>query len=604
MSLLSLARQTVARGRSMVRALETNFLWQPTSTDNLPRDLQRWASERPGDPFLTFEGRHWTIGSFDAEVNRHARAWQAIGTRAGDVVAVMLDNRPAFLFHFYALAKLGVVAALINPALQGPALRHALHACEPTAILVGAAQLEGLRALADDLPVAPERVFVDVETRGQLAWEPVARRVREAHGWSCWNPHPMGRRPTALPDPLVEGRRLADVAAYVYTSGTTGLPKPAKVKHLRLRRACDVFGGLSRFTAEDCMYVALPLYHASGSMIGVTTAIGHRGRLVLARKFSTSRFWADCRDNGVTVCMYIGELCRYLHNAPPGPGDRDHQVRVFVGNGLREDIWDDFVERFGIERMVEFYAATEGNAETANVFNRSGTVGPLLFWKMALIRWDPETGAPARDGSGLCARAGAGEPGLLIGKISDRNPFPGYTDARASERKILRDVFAPGDAWFDTGDLLRRDALFHLHFVDRLGDTFRWKGENVSTQEVAEQLNAAPGVIETNVYGVEVPGQEGRAGMAAMVVDPTFTGEAFYAHVACLPSYAQPRFVRLVESMGTTTTFKHQKGDLREQGWDPEVIADPMLIRDPTARTYRTLDAAVRAAVLAGEVAL
>ena len=273
-----------------------------------------------------------------------------------------------------------------------------------------------------------------------------------------------------------------------------------------------------------------------------------------------------------------------------------------LGNGMRQDIWPSFVERFAIERVVEFYAATEGNAETANLFNLEGTVGPLLPWKMALARWDVAKGELERDAKGFCVRADAGEPGLLLGKIAGKNEFVGYADAKATKQKILHDVFEPGDAWFDSGDLLRRDRLWHLHFVDRLGDTFRWKGENVSTQEVAEALNGAPGVRESTVYGVEIPGMEGRAGMAALVVErEQWSGAQTFEHVAAtLPSYAQPRFLRVVESLTTTGTFKHKKTDLQQQGFDPTRIADPLWIRDEGQRRYVELGPEQHALVLAG----
>lgn len=584
-----LLARAAKRGRAVVRGMRTNFFWDAESNDNIPLALQRWASERPSDPFLRFEDRRWTVGAFDAEVNRHARAWRGLGLMPGDVVALVLENRPAFLFHFYALAKLGVVVSLINPSLQGPALRHAIAVCEPKAILVGDAQLEQLRGLGPDpLPVADAQVFVDSEAHSVKLERFVA-----------WNPLVSGVLPLALSE--AELQDLSDVAAYIYTSGTTGLPKPAVVKHHRLRRGGDVFAGLARATTDDCVYCCLPLYHASASLIGVPMAISARSRLTLARKFSASRFWAECRAAEATVCIYIGELCRYLMNTPPSESDRDHQVRCFVGNGLRPDIWDDFCERFGIERVGEFYGATEGNAETANFLNRSGTVGPMLPWKMKLALWDVERDELVRGPDGLAIVAGAEQVGVLLGKIDERNPYAGYTDGRASERKVLRDVFERGDAWFNTGDLLQRDRLWHLHFVDRLGDTFRWKGENVSTQEVAEVLNRAPGVLESNVYGVAVPGTEGRAGMAAIVVGPDFSPERFYAHVeAELPNYAIPRFLRLVESISTTGTFKHTKVELREQGWDLERVADPLLVRDPTARSFVELTAERAAAIRAG----
>jgi acyl-CoA synthetase (AMP-forming)/AMP-acid ligase II len=575
--MIALLGQAVTRTRAILRGARTNFFWDPNSYENIPLALQRWASERPHDPFLSFEGRTWTVGSFDAEVNRHARAWRDLGLVPGQVVALLLENRPAFLFHFYALAKLGVVASLINPSLTGPALLHAITVCEPSAILVGDAQLPALSGLGlGPLPVAPDRVFVDIERIEAV--EPVEPFV-------AWNPHVSGVVPLALGE--AELQQLSGVVAYIYTSGTTGLPKPAVVKHHRLRRGGDVFAGLARVTPDDCVYCCLPLCHASGTAIAVPMAISARARFALARKFSATRFWSECRAVDATVCIYIGELCRYLCNTPPGPADADHRVRCFVGNGLRPDIWDGFCERFGIERVGEFYAATEGNAETANLFNRSGTVGPMLPWKMALARWDGERGQIWRDGKGFAARVGVNEPGVLLGKIDARNPYAGYTDDAATQRKVLTDLFEPGDAWFDTGDLLQRDHYWHLHFVDRLGDTFRWKGENVSTQEVAQILDMCPGVREANVYGVEIPGSEGRAGMAAIVTTPEFSPERLFAHVSAeLPGYAVPRFLRLVEQLSTTGTFKHTKVELRDEGWDLRRVSDPVLLRDGASKTY------------------
>lgn len=591
----SLLRRTLKRARAIARGLETNFFWDPESHENIPLALQRWAAERPHDPFLSFEGRRWTVGAFDAAVNRHARAWRELGVERGHVVALVLENRPEFLMHFHALGKLGAVASLINPALSGDALRHALRVCEPVAILVGDGQLAHVQELPlAELPVARERVFIDYETDHDLG-EPAT-----GVAFPSWNRRVSGVVPLAIHE--AELQSLGEVAAYVYTSGTTGLPKPAVVKHHRLRRAGDVFSGLARMTNDDCLYCCLPLYHMSATGIGVPMVIASRGRLALARKFSASRFWIECREADATVCLYIGELCRYLYHQPARPGDREHTVRCFVGNGLRPDIWEGFCERFGIERIGEFYGATEGNAETANFLNRNGTVGPLLPWKMKLARWDTQRDELLRGPDGFAIVAKLGEPGVLLGKIDDRNPYAGYTDARASHGKVLTDVFEQGDAWFNTGDLLSRDRLWHLHFVDRLGDTFRWKGENVSTQEVAELLNKAPGVRESNVYGVEVPGTDGRAGMAAIVVEPDFSPQRFYEHVAAeLPTYAQPRFLRLVESVSTTGTFKHKKVELRDEGWDPAKVKDPLLLRDVAGKSYVELTPERAAKVRAGE---
>ncbi len=603
--LLRLARQSLARTTSIVRGAWTNFFWDPESTDNIPRALQRWAETRPQDPLLRFEGRRWTVGSFDAEVNRHARAWRELGLTAGGTVALVLDNRPAFLFHFYALAKLGVIAALINPQLRGGALRHAIVVARASHVVVGGEQLGAIveleREHPEGLPLARACVFVDLELPVEL---PPRLVPVEVEGFAVWNQQTIG----CLPLPLggVVDIPLTGIVAYVYTSGTTGLPKPAVVKHHRLRRAADVFGGLTRMTSADKLYCCLPLCHASASAIAVPMVISHRAELILARRFSASQFWTECRANEATLFIYVGELCRYLHNRPPSPDDRNHAIRAMLGNGLRDDIWPSFVDRFGIERVIEFYAATEGNAETANVLNLAGTVGPLLPWKMALARWDGANAELSRDSNGFCIRAKAGEPGLLLGKIEGKNEFVGYADPKATQQKVLTDVFEKGDAWFDSGDLLRRDRLWHLHFVDRLGDTFRWKGENVSTQEVAEALNRGSGVLESTVYGVAVPGMEGRAGMAALVVDrAVWTGQTCFEQVSSLlPGYAQPRFLRVVESLATTGTFKHKKTELQQQGYDPAKIDDPLWIRDEAKRSYVELGREQHAALLAGRWSL
>jgi fatty-acyl-CoA synthase len=286
-------------------------------------------------------------------------------------------------------------------------------------------------------------------------------------------------------------------------------------------------------------------------------------------------------------------------------------VRFCIGNGLRPDIWPAFRDRFRIPRIVEFYGATEGNVALLNFEGREGSVGRIpskLLMDARLVRYDVERDEHPRDAQGRLVECRPGEPGELIAALprkpgETRGRFEGYTSAEATERKILRDGFAPGDAWFRTGDLLKRDAAGYFYFVDRIGDTFRWKGENVSTQEVAEAIAAFPGVKMSNVYGVEVPGADGRAGMVALVVeDPArFDGAAFHAHVsAALPGYAAPVFVRLQQEVELTGTFKLRKVELQREGYDPGRIADPLFVRDDAARAYVPLTPERHAAIRAG----
>jgi fatty-acyl-CoA synthase len=331
---------------------------------------------------------------------------------------------------------------------------------------------------------------------------------------------------------------------------------------------------------------------------------------VIAPKFSASQFWTDCVSHGVTAFQYIGELCRYLLNTPEHPDERRHTVRGCVGNGLRPEIWVAFQERFRIPQIVEFYGATEGNVAMINYDGKVGSVGrlPALVRRALgthLIRYDVESDAHVRDANGFCIPCGPGEVGEAIGRITGVARFEGYTSASATEKKILRDVFEKGDAYFRTGDLMRMDAESYFYFVDRIGDTFRWKGENVATSEVAEVLSVAKGVREANVYGVSVPGHEGRAGMAALVVDDAFEPAALYAHVArALPSYARPVFVRISSEIEITGTFKHRKVELVKEGFDPATVPDSVLFADPGAKSYVPLQPALHDRIVSGEVRL
>jgi acyl-CoA synthetase (AMP-forming)/AMP-acid ligase II len=563
---------------SVARGAKANFAWDPASERTLPLLLQQWAREAPDDPFVWFEGRWTTVGELNRQCNRAAHRWLALGIRRGDVVALMLSNRPEFIVHFYALLKLGAVAALINPALRGRALSHALSTAGARGWLLDATTVEAVEHLSGSDALVDRIRTLDAED------------AADQPGVARFEPSKRTDNP-----PASSHHQLADVAAYIYTSGTTGLPKAAVVKHHRLIRAGMVMGAVLRFTSRDTLYCCLPLYHGNGSMISVPVALTHRGRIALARRFSASRFWADCADSGATAAIYVGEVCRYLANRAPGPDERAHSVRRMIGNGLQPDLWPVLEERFGVESIHEFYAATEGNAETINLFGREGSCGPLLPWKMAVVRYDHDTGDVVRDARGRCSWTRPGEPGLLLGKITRSNEYAGYADQRASRSKVKRDVFRGGDEWFDTGDLVSYDVLLHLRFVDRLGDTFRWKSENVSTREVSEAVLAAPQVLEASVYGVPVPGHEGRTGMAAVVVDGGIDGRALFAAInASLPSYAAPRFVREVDSLEVTGTFKHRKQELQREGFGPG-IADALWIRDPDQAQYVPLDAVARA---------
>uniref|UniRef100_A0A7S2D0U8 AMP-dependent synthetase/ligase domain-containing protein n=1 Tax=Florenciella parvula TaxID=236787 RepID=A0A7S2D0U8_9STRA len=396
---------------------------------------------------------------------------------------------------------------------------------------------------------------------------------------------------------------MTSTAMHIYTSGTTGLPKAARIHHIKVIGSGvampTFYLNASEYTQER-FYISMPLFHSAAMLVGIASTVYMGGTVVLRDKFSRSNFWKDCREHNVTTIQYIGELLRYLVNAPPGPDDKAHNVRLALGNGLRPDVWAAFQTRFGVPRIGEFYASTEGNATLLNNQNKFGAVGfisPLVATKypVKLARYDVATDALVRDPeSGLCIECSADEKGELLGQIiSDdvTRRFDGYSNKSATEKKVVRDVFVKGDAYFRSGDLLRRDAEGYVYFVDRIGDTFRWKGENVSTTEVEEMFEAGAsgdgrfGITEVSVYGAAIEGCDGRAGMAAVVLGEKTGGEldlvALRAHLReNLPPYAAPLFVRILTGgMEVTATFKNRKVSLKEEG----VRAyehDPVYFRD------------------------
>ena len=561
----------------------------------LMSQFERHAAAHPARPFLLFEDKQFSYGEANALINRHAHSYRALGIGRGDVVALLLENRPEFLWHLFGLHKIGAIGSLINTHLIGESLAHAIHICQPRHVVVGAELWSPFAQVREQLPeIADTMIDIDRGNPDQAPL-PAADWGRRLISASQTNP--------VLSAPVT----LADQAAYIYTSGTTGLPKAAIVRHSRFFRAGAVWAGLSyRYRNGDVLYNCLPLYHANGLLLGTCSVISAGVTMALARKFSRSNFWDDVRKNDASAFIYIGELCRYLMNNAPSTRDREHRVRAISGNGLRPDIWRSFKERFGIARIAEFYGSTEGNCITVNALGLEGSVGVRLPG-MIIVRWDERAEDFARDAQGHLIKAKVGEAGVLLGQIRRRAEFDGYHDKAASERKVVRDAFKPGDAYFNTGDLLRADRLGHLYFVDRLGDTFRWKGENVATSEVQERISSWPKVQEVNVYGVTVPGAEGRAGMAAMVLQPgePFDPASLREHVAIgLPNYARPVFVRLLPELSTTSTFKLKKGDLQAQGFDPRHVTDPLFVLHPRQDQYVPLTPEIYDDITSGRLAL
>ena len=579
----------------MVRLLGLIGKIKPDAPHTLADTLEHWAKARPDNTAILFEDRSYTYREFEEHARRYAHWAQSLGLKRGDVVALLMENRPEYLFAWGGLIKLGITVALINTNLRERSLAHSITISGADHVVLGVEMADNYASALDDMAGRPTLWATGGRVEG-------AKDLDEA----------LARQPvTALPADIRKGMTARDKCFYIYTSGTTGLPKAANMSHQRILTMMHSFAVAMRSTEKDRMYVVLPLYHSAGGVCAIGSTLTVGGSVILKRKFSTTQFWDDCVKYKATQFQYIGELCRYLLNSPPHPLEQKHNLRVVMGNGLRPEIWPGFQNRFAIPWVIEFYGATEGNVALVNTDGKVGAIGRVPGYmrnlmKTRLVRFDIENEAPIRNAEGFCTECAHDEVGEAIGKIDDvRGRFEGYSKGADTEKKILRDVFEKGDAWFRSGDLLRRDAEGYFYFVDRIGDTFRWKGENVATSEVSEAISVFPGVKEANVFGVKVPGTDGRAGMVSIVAKGDLDLAAFKAHVEKnLPGYARPIFVRQQQEIEVTGTFKHRKVELVKEGFDPSVIKEPLYFLDPVDGQYVPLRKELHDRIVAGEIRL
>lgn len=568
----------------------------------VPGRLEARAIDSADTPFILFEDQRITFAEANRRANRVAHAARALGLQRGDVVALLMNNRSEFVLAWLGLAKAGIIAALINTSAAGPVLRHALTAVNARAVIVGAELLDALDTL--DGPVGMP-VLVDAEGGAPFAPGPERQDLAPLLAAAADTDPPAAWR---------EGLVASDTLYLIFTSGTTGLPKAAKMSHLRFLSSGEMMGGLMDFDKDSVFYCVLPLYHGAGGMVVPSACLAFGVPFVLRRKFSRSRFWEDVRRHRITAMYYIGEVVRYLLAAEPRPDDRDHTLRKMAGAGLKPDIWRAFTERFGIEQVFEGLGATEANYGLTNVDNVVGAVGRIThpeYTNVRIQRWDVDAGEPVRDAEGRPVLAGPDEIGELIAEVLPGNSpggfFEGYTSAEATEAKQARNLFRPGDAWVRSGDLVRMDADGYIWFVDRVGDTFRWKGENVATGEVEGVLAREPSVDHGVVYGVSVPGCDGRAGMAAITLKPgaAFDGKALVDRFdEALPAYAVPLFIRLQTEQQTTGTFKYRKVELKQEGFDPGVVSEPLYVLADRTRGYEPLTGELFARIAGGGLRL
>ncbi|MBO0722402.1 MAG: long-chain-acyl-CoA synthetase, partial [Blastocatellia bacterium] len=542
---------TISVAKGWMRAMEMTATITKNPARTLPAVIEELAQVQPDAPALLSDGGCLSYQMLCRRSHEYARWARREGLVAGDTVCVMMHNCPEYVAIWLGLTRVGVVVSLINVNLTGASLAHCIKIVRPRLILI---QPELVDAFKSARPFLDTNL--EVWSKGDCGYE--ARNINEELASSSKNFVAADECPHAT---------INDQALYIYTSGTSGLPKAAKISHSRLMQWSHWFAGMMDIRSTDRMYNCLPMYHSIGGVVAVAPLLIKGGSVVVREKFSATRFWDDIVQLDCTVFQYIGELCRYLVNSKPHPNEAEHRIRLCCGNGLRPDVWDRFKARFNIHQILEFYAATEGNVSLFNLEGKPGSIGrtPRFLahrFPTKIVKIDIETGEVLRGADGFCILCRSNEIGEAIGKIDNKssnvgNRFEGYNSDAESERKMLRDAIEQGDVWFRTGDLMRQDEHGYFYFVDRIGDTFRWKGENVATTELSETITAMPGVREAVAYGVPIPGHEGRAGMAALVVDPDFDLATFRRCLAeRLPRYARPLFIRICQQIETTTTFK------------------------------------------------
>ncbi|WP_282413821.1 long-chain-acyl-CoA synthetase [Pseudomonas sp. PS01299] len=567
----------------VVKGMKVANVTDPTQTCGLGWTFEQATLRNPEGQAILQDDVLLTYAQVNQWANRIAHYLSAQGIGKGDVVAVFIENRPELLVTILALAKLGAVSALLNTSQTRDTLIHSVNLVAPVAIVLGEELQPAFAAIREQVSIPAQRTWFiadrDTYSHPGIAPEGYVNLISASTDACAENPPSSGE--VFFNDPCF----------YIYTSGTTGLPKAGVFKHGRWMRSSASFGLIAlNMCPNDVVYCTLPLYHATGLCVCWGSAINGASGFAIRRKFSASQFWPDVRRYNATTLGYVGELCRYLVDQPPSADDSRHAVRKMIGNGLRPGAWAEFKTRFAVEHICELYAASDGNIGFSNILNFDNTIGfSLMAWE--LVAYDHDSGQPLRSADGFMRKVGKGEQGLLLARIDEKAPLDGYTDPQKTAKVVLHDVFSKGDRFFNTGDLLRNIGFGHAQFVDRLGDTYRWKGENVSTTEVENLLLQHPHISEAVAYGVEVRNTNGRAGMAAITPAESLATLDFAELLAFarqrMPAYAVPLFLRVKVKMETTGTFKYQKTRLKNEGFDPgQTGDDPIYAWLPGTQTY------------------
>ncbi|XP_026577889.1 very long-chain acyl-CoA synthetase-like isoform X1 [Pseudonaja textilis] len=538
--------------------------------------------KHPEKPFILFKDEIYSYHDIDRRSNQMARVLKDyVKLKEGETMAVFLKNIPAYIWIWMGLEKIGCTMACINYNIRLKSLLHVLKSCNAKVLLTTPDFKNAIEDILPDLKDEGLKVFFLSDDSPFDGVEALLGQVK----LSSDEPVPASYRANV---------KVTSTSVYIFTSGTTGLPKAAIINQMKLFKISKMFI-MCDINAKDIIYTPLPLYHSAALLIGIGGCLEVGATCVLGPKFSVSNFWNDCRRYQVSVIQYVGETMHYLCNAPKKDNDRDHSVRLAIGNGMKREVWKEFLHRFGRLKIYEFYGATEGNLGFINYIGKVGAIGRINFLykklaKFELIQYDIDQNEVVRNEKGFCIPVATGETGLLVCKITEKSAFHGYAgDLEKTKKKLLQDVLEKGDSYFNSGDLMMQDHDGFIYFQDRVGDTFRWKGENVATTEVETILVMLEFIQEVNVYGVPVPGHEGKIGMAAIRLKEgeSFDGKQLYEHTKnYLPNYAIPHFIRIQEALEITGTFKHCKTQLVKEEFNPITITEPLFFLDNSEKSF------------------
>jgi fatty-acyl-CoA synthase len=592
---------TGSAAKAWLRALERSAPIARMRDRVLISVIEEQAAKLGDAPALLSDRECLTYRELMERANRYARWALDQGIGKGEVVGLLMTNRPEYLAIWLGITSVGAVVALLNTNLIGPSLAHCINVVSPKHLVAGAS-LAGQLASALPLLMVTPAVWIYGNDGGDDLGSRLDLEIEQKSGAA------LSKQERRLPS-------IDDRALYIYTSGTTGLPKAANINHARVMQWGHWFAGMAGAAPGDRLYNCLPMYHSVGGVLATGMMLVAGGAMVIREKFSAGEFWHDIVRWDCTMFQYIGELCRYLLHTPACDKEIGHSIRMACGNGLAPEVWAAFKSRFRIPQIFEFYAATEGGVSLFNIEGKPGAIGHIPAYlrhrfSPALVAVDVETGEPRRNSQGFCILCSPNDPGEAIAKVTDDpssigSRFEGYTNQQASEKRILRNVFEAGDAWVRTGDLMRKDEQGYFYFVDRIGDTFRWKGENVATSEVSEAICTFPGVKHANVYGVRIPATEGRAGMAALVTEEELDLVGFRRYLMHrLPGYARPMFLRIRKNVELTGTLKYSKTELVREGFDPVVSNDLMYFDNAESGAFIPLDRALYERLQTGDIRL